>query len=531
MKKQAREKKQKREIKRKREFRIYPIAISVVVLLAVGNLLGLSTLFLPEISLLDEGQTSMAAWRISEGQVPYRDFFNLMTPLSFYVLAGAYKVLSASFMTGRLVGVLFGLLLLLLTYLISARVFKERAFILYPMSALIMAGVGVWCFPSHHWLVNILQLASMLALLKSCHHNSPRWAGAAGGLAGVAVWALQDQGAFFFLATVAVTLPVLAYEKRVKLAGWWLAAFGVSALLLLGMLLTVCPFRWLWDDLVKFPLTSYRGEGVNDITLTRLVAEILKPFAPANLARAPILNFSTGPSWLFLLANHLLAAALLSWRFFKDRAARVEVSILASGVLAFAATFLRRPGLINLYWAAVPAAIATGYSLAWLATGSRYRQMKRWCYALLVLAVISFSLHGAVRFHDQLAGDKEERVSTPAGPVKMLKSDSRSFSEFMTAVSNLVPDGEPMVPFGGLPMVCFLTRHPNPIGYDLISRSTYTTQEQAEEIIRAAEAKGVRWGVYFDVPLGDSPIENYLRENFEPAWRNGEFMVVRRRAP
>jgi hypothetical protein len=59
--------------------------------------------FRTQIDSNDEGIAAMGAWRILRGEVPYRDFFAIETPLSFYLVAPLYALFGVSFTVGRVV--------------------------------------------------------------------------------------------------------------------------------------------------------------------------------------------------------------------------------------------------------------------------------------------------------------------------------------------------------------------------------------------------------------------------------------------
>lgn len=112
----------------------------------------------------DEGVLAMDAWRITQGQVPQRDFFEIIPPMAAYVQAGVFYILGPSVFSLRLLGALYGVVLLGLVWLCGRRYLKKLLFLSLPLALLIPFGVGVWPFASHHWLADIFLLASLLVL-------------------------------------------------------------------------------------------------------------------------------------------------------------------------------------------------------------------------------------------------------------------------------------------------------------------------------------------------------------------------------
>jgi len=78
----------------------------------------------------DEGGYCYAAWRISEGEVPYRDFFTEQTPLFLYWGSTLVRVFGPSVMPMRYATVLATLLAAYFLYLAAREAFGERAALL-----------------------------------------------------------------------------------------------------------------------------------------------------------------------------------------------------------------------------------------------------------------------------------------------------------------------------------------------------------------------------------------------------------------
>jgi hypothetical protein len=121
----------------------------------------------------DEGVLAMDAWRINQGQVPQRDFFELIPPVAAYVQAAVFYILGPSVLSLRLLGALYGVALLVLAWVAGRLYLKNPLFISLPLALLIPFGVGVWPFASHHWLADIFLLAALLALDRAFNAHSP----------------------------------------------------------------------------------------------------------------------------------------------------------------------------------------------------------------------------------------------------------------------------------------------------------------------------------------------------------------------
>src|SRR5438067_1787248 len=74
---------------------------------------------LPKVS--DEGTLIDGAVRVIQGEVPYRDFFEVMAPGTFYWLAGFFQIFGVSWFTTRICVMCTSLLTALLLYSFGRR--------------------------------------------------------------------------------------------------------------------------------------------------------------------------------------------------------------------------------------------------------------------------------------------------------------------------------------------------------------------------------------------------------------------------
>lgn len=92
----------------------------------------------------DEGAYLYGAWRVSLGEVPYRDFFVSQTPLGFYLAAGLFEIVGPSVVAAR---VLSYLCVLCASFLIYYALRKYFGFGRNP--ALLAA--FIWLFTKHNY--------------------------------------------------------------------------------------------------------------------------------------------------------------------------------------------------------------------------------------------------------------------------------------------------------------------------------------------------------------------------------------------
>ena len=123
-------------------------------------------------------------------------------------------------------------------------------------------------------------------------------------------------------------------------------------------------------------------------------------------------------------------------------------------------------------------------------------------------------------------------VSGPAGTLTTYDPrEAASLQAFLDAIGEKVPEGAPAFTMGYIPLVSFMTAHPNPTPYAIfITRPPYNTPEQEERWVRAVKDHQVEWGFSRSiVPLAPGPASEYLLSHYSPAWRSAAFTLWRRR--
>lgn len=200
----------------------------------------------------DEGLTLAGAWRVSLGQAPYTaEFFDFVTPGSFYFLAAAFRLFGSTYAVAKI----FSIGLLALAGYGMARIGRYL-------------GLGQWRFlPPVMWLllINFYPLINhnTYALISAvwaverllwAHATSARASGwarylVAGGLAAATVLQHQGRGA----AVVVAGGVWLASGRQWRGLAAWIS--GVALVLL--PLTVVWPLPALWYHMVVFPVFHY----------------------------------------------------------------------------------------------------------------------------------------------------------------------------------------------------------------------------------------------------------------------------------
>jgi hypothetical protein len=101
--------------------------------------------------------------------------------------------------------------------------------------------------------------------------------------------------------------------------------------------------------------------------------------------------------------------------------------------------------------------------------------------------------------------------------------------DYLDAIGVLVPEGAPAFVRGFIPLVPFLTGHPNPTELDVFKNNN--TTEQADRWMRTVENKKVEWGFGHQVPIDErDPASRFIQDNFQIEWQNDRYVLWKRRA-
>ncbi|HTD58416.1 MAG TPA: hypothetical protein VK672_05930 [Solirubrobacteraceae bacterium] len=167
----------------------------------------------PTLGSADESYLLYGAKRVLQGQALYRDFFDFVTPGSFYLYALAYAVGGVSITTARVTTALLNALSATCTYFLTRHVASMAEAVVTGLLVVVIC-VPVWNMASNHWMATSLGLGTTAVLL------APRWAdstafrpGAAGALAGFVVCSNQSHGVWLIVWLV-ITVPMLALARE-----------------------------------------------------------------------------------------------------------------------------------------------------------------------------------------------------------------------------------------------------------------------------------------------------------------------------
>ena len=464
----------------------------------------------------DEGVSTLGAWRILEGQVPHRDFFAIFPPFSFLPTALAFKVLGVGFHAERLLVLVYAVLLILLVDRLLTRYTTSVAARSAAFAFLIPFGVFAWSIPSHHWVVDVVQLLAVLALIRSLENGSEVvWGSIAGALTALGFFSLQDQGAYLVIALLLFFFPWVrnrATRKRLLLA--WISGGILVTILFAVWLLPRVPLGELWYQWIEFPATEYKELPGNRGSLTSMLSHIGSVTWFANVSQAPVFQIGLAGLTILVAALPLATGAILLVAAVRRWGNREQTGLLAAGSVAFLAASLHRYALINLIWAAPIPIVA----VAWLVGREcERRDWRRWLGVAATVLMVSCSLGYAVGIMKMTSSKKLVIVSGPAGELRTLRGSSEAaIQPILDAVGQHVPSDAALFCTGFQALVNFWSLRPNPTRFDFFEPHT---SEQWEEAITTLEARSGNH-VLLVLPVApDDVFGNHALRNYRPIWQ------------
>lgn len=490
-------------------------------LFAGAVLLYAGSLFNQGFQVGDEGVALVDAWRVASGQVPHRDFFEIVPPGSFLPTAFLFWMFGPSVVAARSLAALYAVLLGWLVDGISCSLGARSATRAWILAFLVPFGVWYWPIPSHHWVATLCQLAAVLCLLKAAkdERGQALWAGLAGAASAYACFTLQDQGGYFLGLLGALFFPFLAapLRRRRLLAAWATGGGTVAAAFALYLLPRVSP-SVLWAQWVSFPASRYREIAGNRGGLLLGWEVVRSSLESGVFSKAPIYFISHVAAGLVLTALPFAACAALFLAYRRRWLPPGQAGLLSAAAGAALLCTVHRWALTNLVWAAplLLPSVALAGGRAERAAGRWIRPAFQWgasCLAILwLLNAISFAY--LCRPSQTLA------VSGPAGTLRSHERiEAQALQETIAAIDRLVPRGGPLFCEGYTPLISFLSLRPNPTKFTILIYPTYNTEDQLGEVVASLRDRpDARVLLMLPLRLGD-PLHRFVAENYRPVWR------------
>lgn len=481
---------------------------SILVLFFAGVLafLYLRTFLLPATPFVATDDRTLffaRAVRVLHGQVPYRDFLEIVTPGTELVYAAAFRLFGIHAWVMQAWGIAIGLVLSSVVTLIASRILRGPL-ILLPALLFLIFDFNSALDMTHHWYSTLFVLAAVAVL--SGGEGIPRVI-AAGSLCGVAMLFTQTSGA---LAVVALVIYLL-WLRRSE-AGKFSVPVRIAALILPFVLIVSCVlgcyiqkagFRTLVFDLFVFPIRFMSSADVNQPgTYFRQLHELATSSGVLRLI--PVV-------FIYVLVPYVYFFGLYQLRRQCEvlpASVRKPLVLLHLVGLALFLAVASGPRYFRLCTVAPPAILICIWLLS---QPGRVRRLARrlLCVLAIVFAVL-FSFHRQTQWHGTL--------NLPIGRTAF--TDVAMYDEFQWLAQRTLPSE---TFFNNSALGLYLSLD-NPTGSEFLTYSDFTRPEEVAAVIQSLRQRPP----HFIVLLTESekpselydhaaPFRQFVHENYHLA--------------
>jgi 4-amino-4-deoxy-L-arabinose transferase-like glycosyltransferase len=460
----------------------------------------------------DEGTLVYGAQLVSQGALPYRDFFEVMGPGSFYWLGLFFKLFGTNILVARGLLLATAVSTITLLYWMTRRIY-QGPLDLIPSLFFLIISFPMWPATSHHWDSNLFALLSVAAFF--LWQDRRRWwlLALAGGLAGLTSCFLQQKGLFL---VVALALAILVNGWRQGETRTWIV-HHLSLLLgcyaAVGALVVL--FFWgagALPDLIYatliFPLTRYNN--VNQLPYGFGLKTWVYPcyrdgfqaLLPLPLSEVLPLLMMIPLAVIFCLPLLLVGLAGFSCL---HRARRTVIfspimfPYWTAGIALWIAEFHRKDILHLIYGSPL---LLILFFFFWNLSPKRV-------FKDLVLGLIIFTLVLFGSLNLLIAMSANHKIASRRGVIYGQKEDPA-----LNFLINHTNPGDYVFIYPYYPMYYFLADVKNPTRYSILLYHI-NTKAQFDEAIRALEQKQVKY-VLWDTVVAGSNLKTWFPQYIQP---------------
>lgn len=492
----------------------------------------------------DEGTLVYGAQLVAQGALPYRDFFEVMGPGSFYWLGLFFKVFGTNILVARTVLLLTATFTILLLYWMTRRIY-QGPFDIFPSIFYLFIGFPVWPGTSHHWDSNLFALLALGAFFLWQDRGRRWFLPLAGVLAGLTSCFVQQKGLCLIAALSLVVWwngyragearSTIASHVGIMLGGY----FAVGGLVLLFFYLAGGLPDLIYANLI-WPLTQYHnvnylpyGYGINawfGSTYQNILQGLLPPYL------SPIMDLLILIPILFIACLPFFLLVLIGFIYFqKVKWARTFNAIMfpywVAG-LALWVSELHRKDIVHLIYGSPLLLIL--FLVIWNSCFDTQRGLRNFGLRLITVCLILFGSVNAL-----MALSTRQEIVTRRGKMYGFKQD--------TALQFLIEHTKPgdyafIYPY--YPMYYFLADVRNPTRYSILLYHI-NTEAQFDEVIQNLKQKRVKYVLWDTLVAGaklktwfpqyEHPpeekllLEHYLKEDYREIGTENGFRILRRR--
>jgi hypothetical protein len=406
--------------------------------------------------------------RIVAGQLPYRDFFEILPPGTPYTYALLVRMFGLCNWIPLIVMSCLAATMALLMTLASGRIMRGNV---VALPALLFAGPILFqsADATHHWFSTFLVLAAMLTLFGKI--TILRIA-AAGACCGAATCFTQTKGAFA-VAGFVTYLIWESWRENSSMRDAWRhclllcgAALAVFAAVNSYFVATAGLSRWFYC-LVVYPLRYYPAPALNN---WRVIREEFQAHQGIGSWVPFLFVYCTVP----LVYLVVLLVLRRQWRKDRTRPSKQLLLITVTGIAMFLA-IAPSPSIKRLSTVSPPAMIL----LAWLLN----RPTRVFAVVKMTLATLAAALAVTAAVHSQTR--PKTYLDLPSGWTALV--DSTLIEEYRWVLTHT----HPAQFFWGMPPFYVLFHLQNPAATESVDTSEYTRPEDIAAVLRALQQHNV----------------------------------------
>ena len=428
---------------------------------------------------IDEGIYLEGARRVVNGQVPYRDFFVLTGPGSFWLLAAVFQVFGVELSSARLL-VAFDVAFITAGVYWLAVQSARRPYALLGALAFLSSLVALptLLMVNHRWDSSMLATAALIAVAAGAKHQRQSLYIVAGLLAAGAAWTTPPM----LLVAAAIGGYLVLRQPVPYSATWYLVGATMCSVLALCALLAtgaLVPFlqHMLW--------TAANYSSPNFLMYGTLIGGYGPLFQGLSTSSSIAMGFYVS----FIALPVLVPVAVVGGAVLRRFQSWHEVLLLIAGI-ALLLSVAPRWDLVHLR-RATPIFFALGAILA-------SKVLRESVRTPLLLASMTASVL-MMLFTLQRFGPTTE-VLTAVGRIGFTERQ-----QDLTRGFQYVRPGDRLFVYPYFPMAYFLWKAENPTRYSFF-QAGMMTQTDERKILRSLEHSGPDW-----IFLFEAPIDWYLR--------------------
>jgi hypothetical protein len=483
----------------------------------------------------DEGSIVYGAQRVASGAIPYKDFFEVMGPGTFWWPALWFKLLGVSWLTSRLEILFTALGTALAMYVGTRRIQPRPTAAAVPALIYAILTVPFWPAANHHFDSNLFAVSAFALYVRHSGRRLDTFA--VGVLAGLAATIMPQKG----LATLgALVLSTALGRSQSKLdrhlhSFWMPIGFGTVGLSVLlffylhGALgdLVYANVLWPFSQYHQVNVLPYMY-GVLEFRLPHW-RSLLEALLPKDIARLTLGLISTP---LLLVASLPFIAGVsvfgLVWsRFARPPESESSLPYWLSGVALCASECHRMDHMHLIYGSPILLMALAGPAPARLRALRQIVARVTVCGTIVLGGLLGLSASGP-----------GVTVQTRQGLIHMPRRD-----DALDFILSNVPRNTPVFVYPYYPMYYFLADVRNPTRYSILMYGINTRAQFQDtiETLDAARVRFVLWDTlvagseltrwfpgYQDPPPSQQPLEMYLASHYDLVGTRGGFRILQR---